>query len=187
MKKLTLILGAVVLGFVLSSCTKNPSENILKQVNDFFTQAETKINAIDNAADLVNFVHSFADEKEQFGQKLDETFGKDENGIYKGMTAEGMEQLMNSISERATEYNKIEYAKCGEIMKPYIEKFDGIVKALVAQREAGEEFQDETVDQLKSAYEDITNYADIVPEELANIFYADDEIVTQLFPKAEEE
>ena len=71
-------------------------------------------------------------------------------------------------------------------MTPYIEKYDGIVKALNEKFEAGEELSEEMVNQLKEAYDDIAKYADIVPEELANVFYADDEMVAKMFPQPEE-
>ena len=185
MKKFTLIIAAVVMGFAFAACSGPSKDAILNEVSAFFTQAKTDIQAIDNADDLINFVNSFGDKKNEFLNSLAEKFEmKDDQFI--GFSEEENAEIMDKISEMATEYNEAEYAKCGEITTPYIEKYDGIVKALYEKFEAGEEFSDEMVDQLRDAYNDIAKYADIVPEELANVFYADDEMVGKMFPQPEE-
>ena len=185
MKKLTLIIAAVVMGFAFTACSDPSKDAILNEVSAFFTKAQTDIQAIDNAEELVNFVTTFDDKKNEFLNSLAEKFEiKDDQFV--GFSEEENAEIMNKISEMSTEYHKVEYAKCGEIMTPYIEKYDSIVKALNEKFEAGEEFPEEMVNQLKDAYNDIAKYADIVPEELANVFYADDEIVAKLFPQPEE-
>ena len=185
MKKLTLIIAAVVMGFAFAACSGPSKDAILNEVSAFFTKAQTDIQAINNAEDLVNFVNSLADKKNEFLTSLSEKFEmKDDQFV--GFSEEENAEIMNKISEMATEYNKVEYAKCGEIMTPYIEKYDGIVKALNEKFEAGEELPEEMVNQLKEAYDDIAKYADIVPEELANVFYADDEMVGKMFAQPEE-
>ena len=107
MKKLATILGAIVIGFTIVSCTGSPKEAILKDVNEFFGQAEAKIKAIDNAGDLMNFINTFSKERDNFGEQLDTKYKINDKGIYKGMNAEGMDALMEEISNRATEYNKV--------------------------------------------------------------------------------
>lgn len=185
MKKFTLIIAAVVMGFAFTACSGPSKDAILNEVSTFFNQAKTDIQAIDNADDLINFVTTFGDKKNEFLTSLSEKFEmKDDQFV--GFSEEENAEIMNKISEIATEYNQVEYAKCGEIMTPYIEKYDGIVKALNERFEAGEELPVEMVDQLKDAYSDITKYAEIVPEELANVFYADDDIVAKMFAQPEE-
>ena len=185
MKKFTLIIAAVVMGFAFAACSGPSKDAILNEVSAFFTKAQTEIQAIDNAEDLINFVTSFGDKKNEFMNSLSEKFEmKDDQFV--GFSEEENAEIMDKISEMATEYNKVEYAKCGEIMTPYIEKYDNIVKALNEKFEAGEEFSEEMVNELRDAYNDIAKYSDIVPEELANVFYADDEMVAKMFPQPEE-
>lgn len=185
MKKLTLIIAAVVMGFAFASCSGPSKDAILNEVSAFFAKAQADIQAIDNADDLVAFVNSFGDKKDEFLNSLSEKFEmKDDKFV--GFSDEENNEIMNKISEIATEYNKVEYAKCGEMMKPYIDKYDSAVKALFEKFETGEEFTDEMVDELKASYDDIAKYSDIVPEELANVFYADEEMVAKMFPQPEE-
>lgn len=185
MKKFTLIIAAVVMGFAFASCSGPSKDAILNEVSAFFTKAQTDVQAINNAEELVNFVTTFDEKKDNFINSLTEKFEmKDDKFV--GFSEEENAEIMDKISEMATKYNEVEYAKCGEIMTPYIEKYDGIVKALNEKFEAGEELSEEMVNQLKEAYDDIAKYADIVPEELANVFYADDDIVAKIFAQPEE-
>jgi hypothetical protein len=72
-------------------------------------------------------------------------------------------------------------------MKPYIDKFDGIVNGLYEKFQGGEEITEDMTNELKGAYEEITKYADIIPEELANVFYADDAKIAEIFNTDTEE
>jgi len=187
MKKITLILAAVALVFGLSRCTSSPEKAILAEVNEFFSQAESKIGAIDNAADLMEFVKNFTAEKEAFGQTLDTKYKADENGFYKGMNAESMETLMNAINDRATAYNAVEYAKCGEIMEPYIANVEAAVTNLQNMVNNGEEVTDEAIDNYLKAADELETYGDIVPEEIAERYYKADDTIVELFGLEEEE
>ena len=180
MKKFTFILAAVVMGFAFASCSGPSKDVILNEVSAFFTKAQTDIQNLDNADALLEFVKTFGDKKAEFMNTLSERFEvKDDQFV--GFSQEENNEIMNKINEMATEYNKVEYAKCGEIMKPYIEKYSNIVKALYEKFQGGEEITEEMTNELKGAYEDIAKYADIVPEELAEVFYADDAMVSEIF------
>ena len=186
MKKLTLIIAAVVMGFAFTSCSGPSKDAILNEVSAFFTKAQNDIQAIDNADALIEFVKSFSDKKDEFMNSLSEKFEvKDDKFV--GFSEEENAEIMGKINDMATEYNKIEYAKCGEIMKPYIEKYDNIVNALYEKFQGGEEITEDMTNDLKGAYDEIAKYSDIVPEELANIFYADDAKIAEIFNTATEE
>ncbi|MBQ5957570.1 MAG: hypothetical protein IKR29_03705 [Bacteroidales bacterium] len=186
MKKLATILGAIVIGFTIVSCTGSPKEAILKEVNEFFGQAEAKIKAIDNAGDLMNFINTFSKERDNFGEQLDTKYKINDKGIYKGMNAEGMDALMEEISNRATEYNKVEYAKCGEIMEPYIARLEKAAKGLYELFQAGGEPDDNMVNDYLAGMDELAPYADIVPEELADRYYQVDSLMNEMFGEEEE-
>lgn len=187
MKKLTTLIGAIVLGFTIVSCSTNPTEKILNEVNEFFAQAETKLQAIDNAEDLFNFVKSFDLDRDLFGENLDKKYGMDDNGVYKGMTAEGMESLFSQISERATKYNDLEYAKCGEIMEPFIARVEKAVNALHENFYSdAPEIDDNLVEEYLNSVNALEPYADIVPEELADRYYKVDSLMSEMFGEEEE-
>lgn len=180
MKRITLFLAVIVMALGLSCCTTSPKENILKEVNEFFANAETQIKAIDNAEDLFNFIKGFDMDRDLFGQALDEKYQRNEDGLYKGMKAADMEALMNAISERATEYNKIEYAKCGEIMEPYVARVESVINQF-GQYTKVDAIPDELIDEYINAAEELEKYGDVVPEELAERYYAADSTVAVIF------
>ena len=72
-------------------------------------------------------------------------------------------------------------------MKPYIDKYDEIVNGLYEKFQGGEEITEDMTNELRGAYDEIAKYADIVPEELANIFYADDAKIAEIFKVNTEE
>jgi len=180
MKKLTLIIATVVMGFAFASCSGPSKDAILNEVSTFFNQAKADVQAIDNADDLLAFVNSFGDKKNEFMNALAGKFEMQDDKFV-GFTEEENTEMMNKISEMATEYNNVEYAKCGEIVKPYIEKYDSVVKGMYEKFLAGEAITTEMKDQLTASIDDITKYADIVPEELANMYYADEKLVDTIF------
>lgn len=186
MKKLATVLGAIVIGFSIVSCTHSPKEAIMKEVTEFFAQATAKIQAIDNAGDLLNFINSFDQERNNFGEQLDKKYGLNDKGLYKGMDAAGMEALMDEINNTATEYNKIEYAKCGEIMEPFIARIEKAAKGLYELFQAGGEPDDNLVNEYLTGMEELAPYADIVPEELADRYYQADSLMNEMFGDEEE-
>ncbi len=185
MKRFTLIFGAVIMGFVFASCSGPSKEDILMDVNTFFTQAVDDVNAIDNAADLTSFVSTFPDKKSDFQNMLFEKFEM-EDDKFVGFSEEENAEIMQSIYDKATEYNKAEYAKCGEIIEPYIAKYEEIVSTLYGKFQAGETIDEAMTADLDNALRDILQYSDIVPEELATRFYAAQAKSDEMFSKVEE-
>lgn len=144
MKKLTLVLAAVVMGFVMAACnTTTKSDTIKKATDEFFAQAEEELNTIENAEDFMTYFQVFNDDKNEFMQK---TFGPymDEEGNVKGFTEEEWEELQSYIYDRATAYNKVEGAKCAEFLTPAIERYEKAVEAFYAKYQANEQLDEET-------------------------------------------
>lgn len=144
MKKLTLAIAAIVMGFVMASCdTTSKKDTIMNSADEFFTQAEEKVQAIESGEDFMAYFQQFADEKADFLQK---TFGPymDEEGNVKGFTEEEWDEIQNFIYDRATAYNKVEGAKCAEFLTPAIERYEKAVDAFWAKYQAGENLDEET-------------------------------------------
>ena len=169
MKKITLAIAVVIMGFVMASCgTKvSPTETILKAAQEFFDQAKTKLSAIDNVEDFLAFVKSFNAEKEEFSQNLFADY-VDEEGNVKGFTEEEIVNLQTKLSDIATEYNKEEANKAAEFIAPIIERYENAVNAL---SEAIGNADEETFDKLVEEYESVESelalfedYDNVLPE-----------------------
>ena len=178
MRKITLVIAAALMGLVVTSC--GPSkEAILTEVSAFFTKAQTDIQAIDNADALKEFVTTFGDKKNEFMATLSEKFAMKDNNFV-GFSEEENTEIMGKIADLETEYNTVKTAKCGEILKPYIDRYHNVVAAMQEKANNQEAFPVEMLDEMKASSEDIKKYSDIVPEELATIFNADDQLATTL-------
>ncbi len=130
MKKLTLAVFAVVIGFVMTSCGGvSPKETIIKATDEFFAQAEQDLNTIENAEDFMAFFNVLESDKEDFIQNVFADYVDGEGNI-KGISESDMEEINNYIYDRATAYNKIEGAKAGEFMEPLIADYENAVYAL---------------------------------------------------------
>ena len=169
MKKITLAIAVVIMGFVMTSCgTKvSPSETILKAAQEFFDQAKAKLSAIDNTEDFLAFINSFNAEREEFSQNLFADY-VDEEGNVTGFTEEEIVNLQTKLSNIATEYNKEEANKAAEFIAPIIERYENAVNAL---SEAIGNADEETFDKLVEEYESVESelalfedYDNVLPE-----------------------
>jgi len=169
MKKITLAIAVVIMGFVMASCgTKvSPTETILKAAQEFFDQAKTKLSAIDNVEDFLAFVKSFNAEKEEFSQNLFADY-MDEEGNVKGFTEEEIVNLQTKLSDIATEYNKEEANKAAEFIAPIIGRYENAVNALSeAIGNTDEETFDKLVEEYESAESELAlfeDYDNVLPE-----------------------
>ena len=175
MKKLTLIIATVVLGFVMAACsTPSPREAIMQQTEDLFAQAELEVQAITNAEDFVNFFFEFDERRDDFVNELFEKYPTDDEGNFKGMTEAENEELNNYIYERATAYNVIEAKKCGEFLEPYLEQFENVTNTLYGVFQNTGLFTEDMHQQLYDAYERVALFQGIdnIPEELVDRYQA---------------
>ena len=169
MKKITLAIAVVIMGFVMTSCGNkvSPSETILKAAQEFFDQAKAKLSAIDNTEDFLAFINSFNTEREEFSQNLFADY-VDEEGNVTGFTEEEIVNLQTKLSNIATEYNKEEANKAAEFIAPIIERYENAVNAL---SEAIGNADEETFDKLVEEYESVESelalfedYDNVLPE-----------------------
>ena len=169
MKKITLAIAVVIMGFVMASCGNkvSPSETILKAAQEFFDQAKAKLSAIDNTEDFLAFINSFNTEREEFSQNLFADY-VDEEGNVTGFTEEEIVNLQTKLSNIATEYNKEEANKAAEFIAPIIERYENAVNAL---SEAIGNADEETFDKLVEEYESVESelalfedYDNVLPE-----------------------
>lgn len=175
MKKITLAIAAVVIGFVMASCgnSVSPKETILKATEDFFTQAKTDLQTIDNAEDFLAFVNNFAQEKDVFIQNVFADY-MDEEGNLKGFTEEELTDLQTQLGDMATAFNKEEALKAAEFITPLVENYENAVNALY---DAFGNVDEETFHQLIENFEDA--------EAGLRVFEAYDNVLPELQERAQ--
>ena len=169
MKKITLAIAAVVIGFVMASCgnSVSPKETILKATEDFFAQAKTNLQVIDNAEDFLAFVDNFAQEKDAFIQDVFADY-IDEEGNLKGFTEEEITDLQTQLGDMASAYNNEEALKAAEFITPLVENYENAVNALYdAVGNVDEETFHQLVENFEAAESDLSVFAaydNVLPE-----------------------
>ncbi len=169
MKKITLAIAAIIMGFVMASCGTKvaPTETILKATQEFFDQAKTKLSSIQSAEDFLAFVNNFNKERDDFSQNLFADY-VDEEGNIKGLTEEELDELQSKLSDIATEYNKVEADKAAEFLTPCIDTYEKAVNALceAASNADMEAFHNLTADfeAAEAALKPWGEYDNVLPE-----------------------
>ena len=169
MKKITLAIAAVVIGFVMASCgnSVSPKETIIKATEDFFAQAKTNLQVIDNAEDFLAFVDNFAQEKDTFIQNVFADY-MDEEGNLKGFTEEEITDLQTQLGDMASAYNNEEALKAAEFITPLVENYENAVNALYdAVGNVDEETFHQLVENFEAAESDLSVFAaydNVLPE-----------------------
>ena len=166
MKKLTVILAAVVLGFVMMSCDNTPKKEVItKAVDEFFTAAEQELTSISTGEEFMTHFTEFEERKDDFVQELFADY-IDEEGNIKGISNEDMEAIQSFMYDRASAYNKVEAAKAAEFLEPAIATYEDAINALYEAVSQGQPVEG-LVDQFEAAENELALYADydnVLPE-----------------------
>ena len=186
MKKITIILAAMVMGFMMTSCGGSVKDAIMKDVDNYFAQAEQKLAAIDNVDDFIAFAVSMND-RSDFLDELDKKYGE------KSLSDEENDEVMDYIYDRATAYNKAEALKCAEFLTPIMDRFVKAVDALYTPFTEGNIPEEEVFyamyDEMDQAEDEVLKFADCenIPDELIEQFSAAEDKRAEMFDSDEEE
>ena len=113
MKKLTMIVTAVIIGCVMTSCG-NKEKMLMSKANGFYAQAETELNAIDNWDGFVTFFQNFK-------QKFD-----DFKASYSNLKLS--QETQDFLSNKKEAFDQMESQKAGELFAPILEKGEQFAK-----------------------------------------------------------
>ncbi len=178
MKKLSLVLGALVLGFLLTSCGTSTKDKIYKDTDEFFTQKEAEIQTIDNMDDLLAFVSAMNENPEL---DLVDKY-TDEEGNIIGLTEQDSDELIDMMMERRDAYKVIEEAKCIELTEPLVEDYENIIASLYEDYEADlPEAEEQKMAEWENLYGMIDHYYDIIPDTLYKRFLDADDVFDFMF------
>ena len=115
MKKLTMIVTAVIIGCVMTSCG-NKEKMLMSKANGFYAQAETELNAIDNWDGFVTFFQNFK-------QKFD-----DFKASYSNLKLS--QETQDFLSNKKEAFDQMESQKAGELFAPILEKGEQFAKTI---------------------------------------------------------
>lgn len=150
MKKLTLFLGAVVLGFMLVSCG-NKKDQVIKVINDYYDNEIVELNKVDN----LNALLEYRDASDERAEALNKVwFPQDETADdpLKDLSEEELETVYSVIDDRWDELDDLFDTKASGFYEPIISDLEASYNELV---------------ELVEPYED----AEAVPDELFDPVY----------------
>ena len=113
MKKLTMIVAVVIIGFIMASCG-NKEKDMMNKANELYAQAETELNAIDNWDGFVTFFQSFK-------QKFD-----DFKAGYSNLKLS--QETQDFLSNKKEAFDQMESQKAGELFAPILVKGEQFAK-----------------------------------------------------------
>ena len=113
MKKLTMIVSVVIIGFIMASCG-NKEKDMMNKANELYAQAETELNAIDNWDGFVTFFQSFK-------QKFD-----DFKAGYSNLKLS--QETQDFLSNKKEAFDQMESQKAGELFSPVLVKGEQFAK-----------------------------------------------------------
>ncbi|MBQ3710641.1 MAG: hypothetical protein II887_08055 [Bacteroidales bacterium] len=164
MKKLALTFGAIVLGFVLTSCGDNKKETVMQLFNTFFDEEVTFLNQVTSAADFLEYDQASDQRLEEFYAKMSQDFPMDENGEIINLGKEDNEEVKKALMAREDAYVNLYDAKRTELYEPYIadlENFwNGELDEFFGQFENEKELTDEKIMPMFQKFEEKFHLAD---------------------------
>ena len=113
MKKLTMIVAAVIIGFVMTSCG-NKEKDLMNKANELYAQAETELNAIDNWDGFVTFFQNFKQKSDDF------------KAGYSNLKLS--QETQDFLSNKKETFDQMESQKAGELFEPILVKGEQFAK-----------------------------------------------------------
>lgn len=186
MKKLTLVLGALIMTFMLNSCT-NKKDAVIAVFNTFFDQEVAALNNVSNADDFLSFLTASDERFNAFYEQLDKDYPITENDEFVGFSKADSDAAMKVYNDRFDAFETLKATKGEELFEPYLTKLEDVVNGLADDLVNEVEPAEDIVDQILAAYADIEKYADLGSEEQAERFGETDDLVKLIFGIEEEE
>ena len=110
-----MIVAAVIIGFVMTSCG-NKEKKLMNKANELYTQAETELNAIDNWDGFVTFFQNFKQKSDDF------------KAGYSNLKLS--QETQDFLSNKKEAFDQMESQKAGELFAPILEKGEQFAKTI---------------------------------------------------------
>ena len=162
MKKVTLLLGAVVLGFMLTSC-ENKKETALNLFNTFFDEELAELNKVEDSDGWLAYYDAASERFDNFFSMLNEKLPLDENDNIIGLSQADSDEALKVYDDRMDDYLAQRDAKGSALYEPYINDLEDSfvdIMNLFDQYESVEAVPDEVFDPLYDKFMEKFDLAD---------------------------
>ena len=162
MKKVTLLLGAIVLGFVLTSC-ENKKATAVNLFNTFFDEEISLLNKVEDADGWMAYYDAASERFDNFFNKLNEQMPLNDDGDIIGLNKADSDEAMKVYDDRLDDYLAQRDAKGAALYEPFISELEGSfedIMGLFDQYESVEAVPDEVFDPLYDKFIEKFDLAD---------------------------
>ena len=162
MKKVTLLLGAIVLGFMLTSC-ENKKETALNIFNTFFDEELTELNKVEDSDGWLAYYDAASERFDNFFNMLNEKLPLDENDNIIGMSQADSDEALKVYDDRMDDYLAKRDAKGSALYEPYITDLEDSfmdIMNLLDQYQSTSDVPDEVFDPLYDKFMEKFDLAD---------------------------
>ena len=152
MKKVSLFLGAIVLGFILTSC-ESKKDQIINMVNTFFDE---EVAALNNVKDIDAFLAYFSADSlryADFYDKLQQEFPYDSTFQFIGMSQKDSYDSWKVFDDRDEDYTDKFVEKRANLYDPYITEAENAFLKIMDFVDQYENLEDVPEDELNALYD----------------------------------
>ena len=162
MKKVTLLLGAIVLGFMLTSC-ENKKETALNLFNTFFDEELAQLNKVEDADGWMAYYDAASERFDNFFNMLNEKLPLDENDNIIGLSQTDSDEAMKVYDDRMDDYLAQRDTKGAALYEPFINDVEDSFMEIVGlfdQYDDPDAIPDEVFDPLYDKFMEKFDLAD---------------------------
>ena len=166
MKKLAIILGALIMGFLVISCGNSSKDVMVADIDAYFEQAHENLAAIDNAEDFLDYAAKMSDGHDIENYLLEKW---DEN---LKISDADYDAVIEHVKDKSTEYFLAEKEKALQLLGPAMDRFNAVIDKMYPMYQANKRFDNETMDEFLDVFNyislflDYDNVIDVLEEEL---------------------
>lgn len=157
MKKIILFLGAVVLGFMLSSC-ENKKNIAINMFNSYFDQEEAIFSQVEDADAFLEYLDGVDERFDKFYNELNEKCPLDEDDNIIGLSEADNDAAMKVFSDRLDAFAELRDAKGVALYEPYIADLEnywyGDIAEMFDEYETLENIPEEVFNAVNGKYQE---------------------------------
>jgi len=168
MKRTAVLLGALIIGFMITSCGNSVKDKMIADIDVYFNQVIENLAAIDNAEDFLDFAAKMSDGSD-LENYLTERWDEDTKFSENDSNA-----ILEHVKKKSTEYFLTEKNKCLEFVDPAIDEFNAIIDKMYPMYQANQRFDTETMEEFLDVFNylnmfmDYDNILDVLEERLGD-------------------
>ena len=155
MKKLVIVFGALIMGFLVISCGNSSKDVMVADIDAYFEQAHENLAAIDNAEDFLDYAAKMSD-----GSDIEKFLLEKWDNNMK-ISDKDYNYIVDYAKEKSTDYFLAEKEKGLQLVEPSIARFnDLIINKMYPMYQDHRRFDNQTMEDFLDDFNYISMFLD---------------------------